>query len=52
MVPGMQSKAFSIAIIASCQVAAMSLWFSASAVLPAQNAQFLLNVMHWLARVI
>ena len=43
MVPGMQSKAFSIAIIASCQVAAMSLWFSASAVLPALTAQFRLT---------
>jgi len=39
----MQSKAFSIAIIASCQVAAMSLWFSASAVLPALTAQFRLT---------
>jgi len=43
MVPGMRSKAFSIAIIASCQVAAMSLWFSASAVLPALIAQFRLT---------
>ena len=43
MVPGMRSKAFSIAIIASCQVAAMSLWFSASAVLPALTAQFRLT---------
>ena len=42
MVPVMRarSKAFSIAIIASCQVAAMSLWFSASAVLPALIAAF------------
>jgi MFS family permease len=39
----MRSKAFSIAIIASCQVAAMSLWFSASAVLPALTAQFRLT---------
>ena len=38
-----QSKAFSIAIIALCQVAAMSLWFSASAVLPALTAEFHLS---------
>jgi MFS family permease len=43
MVPGRRSKAFSIAIIALCQVAAMSLWFSASAVLPALTAQFRLT---------
>ena len=43
MVPGGQSKPFSIAIIALCQVAAMSLWFSASAVLPALTAQFRLT---------
>lgn len=43
MVPGERSKAFSIAIIALCQVAAMSLWFSASAVLPALTAQFRLT---------
>jgi len=43
MVPGRRSKAVSIAIIALCQVAAMSLWFSASAVLPALTAQFRLT---------
>ncbi len=35
-----QSKAASIAIIAICQVAAMALWFSASAVIPALVAEF------------
>jgi MFS family permease len=34
------SKAASIAIIAVCQVAAMALWFSASAVIPALVAEF------------
>jgi MFS family permease len=45
MVPGFRahSKASSIAIIATCQVAAMSLWFSASAVLPALDAEFHLS---------
>jgi MFS family permease len=45
MVPGNRahSKAFSIAVIATCQVAAMSLWFSASAVLPALTAEFHLS---------
>ena len=45
MVPGFRahSKASSIAIIAICQVAAMSLWFSASAVLPALDAEFHLS---------
>jgi MFS family permease len=45
MVPGFgaHSKASSIAIIAICQVAAMSLWFSASAVLPALDAEFHLS---------
>jgi MFS family permease len=37
------SKAASIAIIALCQVAAMSLWFSASAVVPALTAEFHLS---------
>ncbi len=36
-------KFVSIAIIAGCQVAAMSLWFSASAVLPALAAEFRLS---------
>jgi len=42
MVPvaGAASKPLSIAIIALCQVAAMSLWFSASAVVPALIAEF------------
>jgi MFS family permease len=35
-----RSKAFSITVISICQVAAMSLWFSASAVLPALTAEF------------
>ena len=35
-----QSKVASIAIIALCQVAAMALWFSASAVVPALVAQY------------
>ena len=45
MVPGKpeRSKAFSITIIAVCQVAAMSLWFSASAVLPALIAEYHLS---------
>jgi MFS family permease len=38
-----QSKAASIAIIAFCQVAAMALWFSASAVIPALAAEFQLS---------
>ena len=37
------SKAMSIAIIAICQVAAMALWFSASAVIPALVAEFRLS---------
>ena len=37
------SKAASIAIIALCQVAAMALWFSASAVIPALVAEFRLS---------
>ena len=45
MVPGnrAESKAWSIAIIAACQVAAMALWFSASAVVPALVAEFHLS---------
>ena len=38
-----RSKAASIAIIALCQVAAMALWFSASAVIPALAAEFHLS---------
>jgi MFS family permease len=37
------SKAASISIIALCQVAAMALWFSASAVIPALVAEFRLS---------
>jgi MFS family permease len=37
------SKAASVAIIAACQVAAMALWFSASAVIPALVAEFRLS---------
>jgi MFS family permease len=37
------SKATSITIIALCQVAAMALWFSASAILPALIAEFHLS---------
>src|SRR5690242_10799091 len=37
------SKPASIAIIALCQVAAMALWFSASAVTPALVAEFHLS---------
>ena len=45
MLPGnpARSKASSITIIALAQVAAMSLWFSASAVLPALTAEFALS---------
>ena len=45
MVPGdgARSKTFSITVIAMCQVAAMSLWFSASAVLPALVTEFHLS---------
>ena len=45
MVPGIatRSKVWSIFVIALCQVAAMSLWFSASAVLPALTAEFALS---------
>ena len=39
----MASKRMSIAIIAICQVGAMALWFSASAVVPALVAQFHLS---------
>ncbi|MEP7182536.1 MAG: MFS transporter [Betaproteobacteria bacterium] len=38
-----QSKLASIAIIAFCQVAAMALWFSASAIIPALVAEFRLS---------
>jgi MFS family permease len=38
-----RSKGLSIAVIALCQVAAMSLWFSASAVLPALVTEFRLS---------
>jgi MFS family permease len=40
MVTDRRAKTFSIVIIAISQVAAMSLWFSASAVLPALTAEF------------
>ncbi|MEO8740575.1 MAG: MFS transporter [Casimicrobiaceae bacterium] len=43
MSPWAGSKAASIAIIAGCQVAAMALWFSASAVVPALVAEFHLS---------
>ncbi|HTP96080.1 MAG TPA: MFS transporter [Burkholderiales bacterium] len=39
----MRSKSASVAIIALCQLAAMALWFSASAVLPALAAQYRLS---------
>jgi MFS family permease len=38
--PWAKSKPASVAIIAVCQVAAMALWFSASAVIPALVAQY------------
>ncbi len=38
-----QSKRLSVAVIAVCQVAAMALWFSASAVTPALAAEFHLS---------
>ncbi|MGE5088790.1 MAG: MFS transporter [Candidatus Levyibacteriota bacterium] len=38
-----RGRAASLAVIAGCQVAAMSLWFSASAVLPALTAEFALS---------
>jgi MFS family permease len=38
-----QSKVASVAIIAVCQVAAMALWFSASAVVPALVAEYRLS---------
>jgi MFS family permease len=43
MVTDRRAKAFSIVVIAACQVAAMSLWFSASAVLPALTAEYHLS---------
>ncbi len=43
MTPLRQSKPGSIAVIAFCQVAAMALWFSASAVIPALAAEFNLS---------
>ena len=39
----LEAKFRSVAIIAGCEVAAMSLWFSASAVLPALTAEFALS---------
>jgi hypothetical protein len=38
-----RSKGASVAIIAICQVAAMALWFSASAIVPALVAEFKLS---------
>jgi MFS family permease len=43
MTAGTRSKATAVAIIAVCQVAAMALWFSASAVIPALVAEFRLS---------
>jgi MFS family permease len=43
MTAGIRSKATAVAIIAVCQVAAMALWFSASAVIPALVAEFRLS---------
>ena len=43
LAPVMASKRASVAIIALCQVAAMALWFSASAVTPALVAEFHLS---------
>ena len=43
MTLGAASKGASVAIIAVCQVAAMALWFSASAVIPALVAEFRLS---------
>ena len=43
MTEGTRSKAASVAIIAVAQVAAMALWFSASAVIPALVAEFHLS---------
>ena len=39
----MDTKAVSLAILASCEVAAMALWFSASAVVPSIAAEFALT---------
>ncbi len=36
----MNSKAASLALLAACQVAAMALWFSATAVIPSLQAEF------------
>jgi MFS family permease len=41
--PWTESKRASMTIIAACQVAAMALWFSASAVIPALVAEFRLS---------
>ena len=43
MTARIRSKATAVAIIAVCQVAAMALWFSASAVIPALVAEFRLS---------
>ena len=43
MIRWAQSKVASIALIALCQLAAMALWFSASAVIPALVAEFRLS---------
>ena len=37
------SKSASVAVIAVCQVAAMALWFSASAIVPALVAEFAIS---------
>ena len=41
--PWADSKRGSVALIALCQVAAMALWFSASAVVPALAAEYRLS---------
>ena len=39
----MQSKAFSLTVLAFCEVAALGLWFSASAVVPSLKLEFALS---------
>ncbi len=36
----MNSKAFSLGLLAACELAAMALWFSASAIVPSLDAEF------------
>ncbi len=43
---GESSKTVSVAILVACQVAAMALWFSASAIVPTLQARYGLDALH------